>query len=82
MKDKLQVCLSFKNTNEERELYEYIISQSDKSVFLKNLIRQHRNGYKENITIIKPNQVKEDVVEEVKPVKLNHGNKTKSKFLS
>ena len=43
-KDKLQFCLSFKNTEEERALYEYVISQNDKSVFLKDLIRKYKNG--------------------------------------
>ena len=42
-KPKLQVCVSFKNTEEEQDLYMYILDQTDKSVFIKNLVRQYRN---------------------------------------
>lgn len=78
-KDKLQICLSFKHTPEEEALYEHIISQSDKSAFLKNLIRNSMNANQPPIHY---------VVEEPKPITtkpeivINHGQKTINKFLA
>lgn len=74
---KLQLCVSFKNTKEEQELYMYTISQNDKSVFIKNLIRQYMSGTDEiNIPQFIPPKPKEE------QKKINHGKKTKSKFLA
>lgn len=78
-KDKLQVCLSFKHTKEEEALYTYVISQSDKSAFLKNLIRNSMNANQQPIHYI---------VEESKPIAskseiaINYGKKTINKFLA
>lgn len=78
-KDKLQVCLSFKHTEEEETMYEYVISQSDKSAFLKNLIRNSMNITHQPIP---------SIVEESKPIDMkreivaSHGKKTINKFLA
>lgn len=75
-KDKLQVCVSFKNTEEERELYMYVLEQTDKSVFIKNLIRQSRNGVTNTDFEFTPPKKKE------KQAKITHGKKTRNKFLA
>ena len=83
-KDKLQVCLSFKHTEEEEALYNHIISQSDKSAFLKNLIRNSMNGVQPKVynEVIVNKSVVEDI-HIAEPVEvINHGKKTVSKFLA
>lgn len=77
-KDKLQVCLSFKHTEEEEALYTYVISQSDKSAFLKNLIRNSMNADQE---VIYP-KVETKPVEVEAEIELNYGKKTINKFLA
>lgn len=74
-KEKLQVCVSFKNTDEEQDLYMFTLGQSDKSAFIKNLIRQHMNG-DAMVQHTKPLNV------EPKDNKIAHGKKTRSKFLA
>lgn len=84
-KDKLQVCVSFKHTKEEEDLYVYTIDQGDKSIFIKNLIRAHKEGRVFN-TPIQHTQVSiQDFVNNEKPPKTNHinnGKKTRNKFLA
>ena len=76
-KDKLQVCISFKHTKDEEELYTYVIGQNDKSVFIKNLIRNHLSGYIQNTTVVESKIESNDIVEK----KLSHGKQTRNKFL-
>lgn len=84
-KDKLQVCVSFKHTKEEKDLYVYTIAQGDKSMFIKNLIRAYREGRVLD-TPIQHTQVSiQDFVNDEKPPKtniINNGKKTRSKFLA
>lgn len=84
-KDKLQVCVSFKHTKEEEDLYVYTIDQGDKSVFIKNLIRAHKEGRIINTTINHTQMAIQDFVHNEKPLKvdcINNGKKTKNKFLA
>lgn len=75
-KPKIQHCLSFKNTKEELMLYEYLLDQPDKSVFLKNLIRKHMCGDKHSDG---------ERVPEIEKIESSTskgtGKKTKNKFL-
>lgn len=74
---KLQVCVSFKNTQEEQDLYMYVISQRDKSIFIKDLIRQSINGRPSiDIPEFTPPKPKEE------QKKISHGKKTRNKFLA
>lgn len=78
VKDKLQICLSFKHTEEEEALYSHIISQSDKSAFLKNLIRNSMNASQSQVY----NEVIEQEQTTTEPVvTVSHGKKTVNKFL-
>ena len=38
------IALSFKNTEEDRKLYKWIISHSGKSAFIKDTLREVMNG--------------------------------------
>lgn len=38
------IALSFKKTDEDRELYNWITSHSSKSAFIKDILRQAMNG--------------------------------------
>lgn len=86
---KLQICLSFKHTPEEERLYEYVIGQSDKSVFLKNLIRESmgkpihdkEKHYTSNDDVNDYDVKADDNVKD-KPVTINHGKETRSKYLA
>ena len=82
-KEKLQVCVSFKHTKEEEELYTYVIGQSDKSVFIKNLIRMHKDGHSvlaNKQADIQP--IYKDHLEDILKPKIVNGKKTKNKFLA
>lgn len=84
-KNKLQVCVSYKHTKEEEDLYIYTINQGDKSVFIKNLIRAHRDGRILDVTM-QPNQTPMQNVVDATQVDttshINNGKKTKNKFLA
>ena len=76
-KPKLQVCVSFKNTEEEQDLYMYILGQTDKLVFIKNLVRQYRNdnGVKQtnHLTVKRETETTKN--------EIKHGKKTRSEYL-
>ena len=83
-KDKLQVCVSFKHTDEEESLYLYTLDQGDKSIFIKNLIRQYRDGilnqnHRQREISIPDNR---EVIQEQKKRNNIIGKKTKNKFLA
>lgn len=84
-KEKLQLCVSFKHTKEEEDLYFYIMSKADKSVFIKNLIRSYKNGDLINSRMDKSEQILKEVNHNEKPQEINHihnGKYTKNKFLA
>lgn len=82
-KDKLQLCVSFKHTKEEEELYAYVIGQSDKSVFIKNLIRAHKeNRPLSNVVQYEQIKLQGQIEEPVKQHVMNNGKKTKNRFLA
>lgn len=78
-KQKLQLCVSFKNTSEEIAIFNYVNNMPDKSIFIKNLIRNYMGG-----TIIdtpKKITIKDECNNAETKVKLNHGKNTRNKFL-
>lgn len=84
-KSKLQVCVSYKHTKEEKDLYMYTIDQGDKSVFIKNLIRAHREGRVLDMPIQYTQMSIQNTADTIKSPGTNHinnGKKTKNKFLA
>lgn len=84
-KNKLQVCVSYKHTKEEEDLYVYTIAQGDKSIFIKNLIRAHREGRVLDMPIQYTQMSIQNVVDITNPPeanRINNGKKTKNKFLA
>ena len=78
-RQKLQLCVSFKNTSEEIAIFNYVNNMPDKSIFIKNLIRNYMNGTV--IDVPKQVLVKDEYNEVESKVKLNHGKNTRNKFL-
>lgn len=84
-KDKLQFCVSFKHTKEEEDLYVYTIDQGDKSIFIKNLIRAHKEGRILNTSLQHTQVSIQDFVhndDTQKTNRINNGKKTRNKFLA
>lgn len=84
-RSKLQVCVSYKHTQEEEDLYMYTIDQGDKSVFIKNLIRAHREGRVLDMPIQYTQMSIQNVVDTTKSPetnRINSGKKTRNKFLA